>query len=57
MGPCDQSYFVSAVLLMWKYIIIIIDIKKEIINEKIGNIVREGTGEDKLIKPNLILHP
>ena len=21
LGPCDQSYFVSAVLLMWKYII------------------------------------
>ena len=38
-----------------KVILSLIHIKKEIINEKIGNIVREGTGEDNLIKPNLIL--
>ena len=38
-----------------KVILTLIHIKKEISNEKIGNIVREGTGEDNFIKPNLIL--
>jgi hypothetical protein len=38
-----------------KIILSLIHIKKEIINEKIGKVVRDGTGEDNLIKPNLVL--
>ena len=38
-----------------RIILALIHIKKETIGEKIANIVKDGTGEDKLIKPNLVL--
>ena len=38
-----------------RIILALVHIKKEIIGEKIANIVRDGTGEDKLIKPSLVL--
>ena len=38
-----------------KIVMSLITIKKEVISEKIGEIVNNGTGEDKLIKPPLAL--